>query len=262
MSGGCGLFYRRLATYLKTMRIPATVLLALMPTTLWADCVVLLHGLARTENSMMAIEFVLGEEGYDVIRPGYDSTDAPVAQLVEETLPAAVAECGNDTVHFVTHSMGGILLRHWFQSERPENLGRVVMLGPPNQGSELVDALGGYEAFGIFNGPAGLQLGTGADDLPKSLPAADFDVGVIAGTQSINPYFSSLIPGTDDGKVSVASTHLDGMADHLEMHVTHTFMMMNPIVIAETVHYLQNGQFHKGLNWGNTVFDFTDLVGP
>jgi pimeloyl-ACP methyl ester carboxylesterase len=208
------------------------------------QCVVLLHGLARTAHSMKKMETALEKSGYAVVNQGYPSTKKNIQTLAAETLRAALNKCPpNGAVHFVTHSMGGILLRQYLSQHTIPRLGRTVMLGPPNQGSEVVDRLGSWAPFQWFNGPAGSQMGTGPDSIPNQLGPVDFPVGVIAGNQTINFLLSTQLPGPNDGKVTVERTKVEGMQDHLVLPVTHPFMMRNGAVIEQVKVFLETGQF-------------------
>ncbi len=208
--------------------------------------VVLLHGLVRSSRSMDKMEKKLEREGYDVINIDYPSTTATIETLTEQVFTNLLPRIeGETTVHFITHSMGGILLRQYLQEHELPNLGRVVMLAPPSQGSEVPDKLGNNSIYQWLNGPSGNQLGTGDDSIPLRLESPVFELGIIAGDRSINPILSMLIPGPDDGKVALARVKPPAYTDYLELHVTHACMMWNRKVIKQTLHFLEHGRFDQ-----------------
>ncbi len=212
------------------------------------ETVLLLHGLARSGRSMFLMERALSKEGYDVVRLEYPSTKYKVEKLTEKYLAPEIEKVRNKDVariHFVAHSLGNIMLRYYFSDHAiPDNMGCIVMLGPPNKGSEVVDKIGHMKPFDWVNGPAGQQLGTSSNSLPNQLPVPDAEIGVIAGTRSVNWILSTYIPGPDDGKVSPENAKIEGMKDFAVVPATHTFMMNKPEVIKMTINFLKHGRFN------------------
>jgi pimeloyl-ACP methyl ester carboxylesterase len=211
------------------------------------DCVILLHGLARSSASMDKMQQRLGEAGYSVVNIDYPSRDLPIEELAPLAVGEGLQECrqneGLQRIHFVTHSLGGILVRYYLSGQTIAELGRVVMLGPPNQGSAAADELAGVPGFDWLNGPAGRQLGKGAASVPLALGPADFELGVIAGSRTIDPIGSAVLDNPDDGKVSVFDTRLEGMDDFVVVEHSHTFIMRMQEPIELTIRFLQTGSF-------------------
>ncbi|WP_308366243.1 MULTISPECIES: alpha/beta hydrolase [unclassified Microbulbifer] len=230
------------------MKIVVLALLMSFPLTAGARsaCVILLHGLLLSDGWMEKMEKAIARAGFATVNVDYPSTKHPIEELAGPAIAPALDRCrGYDEIHFVAHSLGSILVRYYLGRVPVENLGRVVMLGPPNKGSEVADRLEKLPGFHFVFGDAGQQLGTGRRSLPKRLGAANFDLGIIAGICSIHPIFSHMIPAVDDGIVSVESTRLQGMHDHLQIPATHLFMIRNKEVITQVIHYLRCGEFNR-----------------
>jgi triacylglycerol lipase len=208
--------------------------------------VVLLHGLLRSSSSMTSLEKSLTAQGYRVCNLSYPSRHHSIEVLASAYVAPAIRRCFPDEtapISFVTHSMGGIVVRQLAAAKLLPAIGRVVMLAPPNNGSELVDKFGDWWLFRRINGPAGNELGTTPDSVPVRLGPASFEVGILMGNQTFSPLLSAFLPDRDDGKVTVESARLDGMKDFLVIPATHTFIMRNSEAIAQTVHFLADGQF-------------------
>lgn len=211
------------------------------------DTVVLLHGLGRGPLAMKRLEHELRADGYNVINVAYPSQEKDIPTLAEEALaPHLTSVEGDGRVHIVTHSLGGILVRQYLKNHGvPARLGRIVMLAPPNQGSEIVDRLSPWKLYRWLNGPAGLQLGTDAASVPNTLGAlpAGVEVGIIAGDFSWNPLLSATISGPNDGKVSVARSHLEGQREHIVVRSSHTWLMWRRATIDQVRSFLRDGRF-------------------
>ncbi len=229
-------------------KVTVTLFLLLLSTaTPAAECVVLLHGLARTSSSLNKMQKALREDGYLTANVDYPSREYEIEELaniaVEDGLKTCRAGEAVEKIHFVTHSLGGILVRQYLSTEQIPELGRVVMLGPPNQGSNAADDLDGLPGFDLVNGLAGHQLGKGKDSVPLALGPVDFELGVIAGNRTIDPITSAVLENPDDGRVSVEDTKVEGMDDFVIVEHSHAFMMRMRIPIELTLLFLRTGKF-------------------
>lgn len=213
------------------------------------DCVILIHGLGRSSGSMFFISRYLKRKNYQVVSVSYPSTDHNIESLAAQYIPPAIEACQSATkgrIHFVTHSLGGILVRQFFQDQSYPSVQRVVMLSPPNKGCEVSDFLEDSILYRWLNGPAGQQLSTASTSLPNQLNPIGLEVGVITGNSSYEPWFSRLSEGEDDGKVSVESARLEEMADFLVVPNNHTFIMNDSYVKFQVDQFLKTGLFAKG----------------
>ena len=212
------------------------------------ECVILLHGMGRTKNSMNRLEKSLVKDNYIVWNESYPSRSECIEKLAVDHIEKGLAFCNKaeaKAIHFVTHSLGGIMVRYYLQDNKIDNLGKIVMLSPPNKGSEVADFLKDVFVYKLVMGPAGQQLGTGPNSLPNSMGSIEANLGIITGNKTLDPWFSPLIPGADDGKVSVESARLKEMSDFMVVESSHAFIMRNAQVIDQIKYFLKHGKFKK-----------------
>ena len=213
--------------------------------------VVLLHGIARTSRSLKKLERALQSAGFATLNLDYASRSKQIAALADDIHLAVMRFSGarDAPLHFVAHSMGGLLVRAYIAKYRPARLARVVMLGTPNGGSEVADLLSGFSPYRAFYGPAGLELTTANADRSDALPAVDYPVGIVAGARFIDPVAGLFIlPKPNDGRVSVQSAMMDGMADHIIVKASHTGLPRDAIAIEQTIAFLRGGRFRTGID--------------
>lgn len=210
------------------------------------ELVVLLHGIWRTSRCMKKLEQALIAKGYEVLNVDYPSREHDLGVLtdhiwndIKDNVTAA------PKVHWAGFSMGGLLIRLILAKHTVKHMGRVVMMGTPNHGSELADALQPYWVYKKLYGPAGQQLTTRQEDIASHFKAVDYELGIIAGTLSIFPYAWFMLPGPNDSMVSVESTHLEGEKDHITLNVSHSFMPTDKPVIEQALHFFETGYFKR-----------------
>ncbi len=211
------------------------------------ELVILLHGMAQPKLSMAWLARFLRDGGYDTHNIGYRSCNNTHDDLIS-CVKDRISEVGDhyDRIHIVTHSLGGIITRDLLSQFKPDNLGRVVMLAPPHGGSEVADRLKDVTLYKKIFGITGQQLTTTFQKAATAQIKIDYDLGIIAGTSILShPYFSHLFTSAHDGLVSVESTKLNGMKDHIVIDATHTFIMNNRKARKQTLNFLKNGQFQR-----------------
>lgn len=210
--------------------------------------VVLLHGLFRSASSMKKLEKFLLAEGYEVFNIDYTSTSGDIKSIalnVALQIKEAIDFSRSDKVHFVTHSLGGIVLRYIVQEGLLPMPGNVVMIAPPNHGATISDKMPRWKWLEKLLGSACFELGTDALSVPNQLKHFNAPLGIIAGSSSANPFWALITPKPNDSTVMVESTKLPEMLDHLEVPFVHSFLMNKKIVISQVAYFLQHRFFQR-----------------
>jgi triacylglycerol lipase len=208
------------------------------------DYVVILHGIARSNKHMQKFATYLQKDGFDVINLNYPSTTYTIEDLTEIINKEISQKTTKDKrIHFIGYSMGGLMVRALIHKYNYKNLGKVVQLAPPNQGSEIADFVKNFWPYKKIFGPAGQQLFTDQSSVKQLFGEVNYELGIIAGNATIDPISSAIIPGENEGKVAVERTKLEGMKDHIVVKASHTFFPSNKEVQNQTLHFLKNGNF-------------------
>lgn len=216
-----------------------------------SDYAVLLHGIGRNAAFQASLGAFLKGSGFRVINESYPSKRLPIREIARTHIADLIERQCTDhgsRIHFVTHSMGGLVLRAYLQENRPPNLGRVVMLAPPNQGSELAASLCRLGLYRWWMGPAGSEVSSGPEGIHHSLPPADFETGILIGNRSQSLVCNGFFPGPNDGRVSLARARLEGMAEFIVMSETHDSVTSSPTVYRAVLRFLETGSFHPALH--------------
>ncbi|MFT5900798.1 MAG: triacylglycerol lipase [Glaciecola sp.] len=212
------------------------------------DQIILLHGMYRSAVAMQPLETFFRNQGYQVTNISYPSTKYDIQTLVRDYLHPAVEKArrkGMQKIHFVTHSMGGILVRYYLKNHPLESLGKVVMIGPPNQGTELAELFADSSWIDTNTGPAKLQLSAQQDSWVNQLGPVNFVVGIIAGNYNSNLLTAWLLPGEDDGVVSVESTKVQNMKDFMIVNEKHFKLRGNITVLHQAAYFLKHSSFYR-----------------
>ena len=206
------------------------------------ETVVLLHGLGRSARAMAPLEKHLEEAGYQVVSIDYptlrETPERVMAEVARQIDACCVGEAS--TLHFVGHSLGGLVARAYIAEHQPAGLGRVVVIGSPNKGTAVVDHYRDKWWFEIL-GPTAAMLGTGEHSFGATLEPPHYPLGVIAGHKPSNN--DDVLPGADDGLVTIDSTRVEGMTDFLVVPTGHAGLRYDEDVARQTIHFLSNGRF-------------------
>ncbi len=204
----------------------------------------LIHGINSSPKDFKKMETAFKSYDYKVINFGYHSKVYTVNQIADNFLKRKIASVSqNDTINFITHSLGAIVLRAYLRDNKPKNIGKIVMIAPPNQGSEVANFFKDFFLYKIFYHKSGASLSyNGIKKL--ALPNCDnYFCGIIAGTHTQLPFFSIFIKGEDDGKISVERTKLKGMKDFITLPYPHDTILKKQETIIQCKEFIKNGKF-------------------